>query len=140
MVRILVPTDFSASAEQALNLARKMVPDARIKLVHVFDAGAAFTPYMDALSPAYVLQETQEHIKDAAMKRLRDVQYQGEEVLFVTGRPADEILKAAKDFVADYIFMGTHGRKGLNHFFSGSVAEAVVRSSPIPVMVVRDPH
>lgn len=139
MTRILVPTDFSASAHRALQLARKMVPDARIKLVHVFDASAAFAPYLDALSPAYILEETQDHIRDAALENLKNIQAEGEDILFMMGRPADEILKAAKDFAADYIYMGTHGRKGLSHFFFGSVAEAVVRAAPIPVMIVRDP-
>ncbi|GEM49071.1 universal stress protein [Deinococcus cellulosilyticus] len=140
MTRIMVPTDFSASAHKALKLAREMVPDARIKLVHVFDASAAFSPYVDALSPAYILEETQDRIKEAALENLKGIQAEGEDILFVMGRPADEILKAAKDFAADYIFMGTHGRKGLSHFFFGSVAEAVVRASPIPVMIVRDPE
>ncbi|WP_034343957.1 universal stress protein [Deinococcus misasensis] len=140
MTRILVPTDFSASAHRALKLARQMVPGAHIKVIHVFDASAAFSPYVDALAPAYMLEETQDRIRDAAMENLKNVQEEGEEILFVMGRPADEVLKAARDFGADYIFMGTHGRKGLSHFFFGSVAEAVVRASPIPVMIVRDPE
>ena len=140
MKRILVPTDFSASAQRALNLAREVFPEAQIKLLHIFDAGAAFSPYVDTLAPTYMVEETQERIQQAALQNLRELRQPGEDIEFVVGRPADEVLKAAQHFHADFIFMGTHGRKGLSHFFFGSVAEAVVRQAPVPVMVVRDPE
>ena len=50
-----------------------------------------------------------------------------------------EILQAARDFRSDLIVMGTHGRTGLAHLLSGSVAEKVMRASTIPVMTVRAP-
>jgi nucleotide-binding universal stress UspA family protein len=53
------------------------------------------------------------------------------------GRAADEILAAAAEIHADLVVMGTHGRRGLAHAVMGSVAERVVRASPVPVLTVR---
>lgn len=53
------------------------------------------------------------------------------------GDPADEIVRFAREFGCDLIVMGTHGRTGLGHLALGSVAEAVIRRSPCPVLVVR---
>jgi nucleotide-binding universal stress UspA family protein len=55
----------------------------------------------------------------------------------VSGEPVDEILRAAGERHADLIAIGTHGRRGLRRMFLGSIAEGVVRRSPIPVVVVR---
>lgn len=56
-----------------------------------------------------------------------------------SGMPAFEILKFAAEFNADLIVMGTHGRKGFQHFLMGSVAGIVLRESERPVLVVRGP-
>ena len=54
----------------------------------------------------------------------------------VSGDPALEILKAIESEGIDMVVMGTHGRKGLEHTIFGSVAENVVKKSPVPVLVV----
>ena len=59
------------------------------------------------------------------------------EVLF--GYASDEILAKAKRDDMDLIVMGTHGRKGIDRIIFGSVAEKVVKNSPIPVLTIR-PH
>jgi nucleotide-binding universal stress UspA family protein len=51
--------------------------------------------------------------------------------------PAHAIAQLASDLEANLVVVGTHGRKGLSRFLLGSVAEAVVRLSPCPVLVVR---
>ena len=61
----------------------------------------------------------------------------GLRTLLREGDPSVEILEAAKESGATMIVMGTHGRSGLAHLFLGSVAEKVVRKSPIPVLTVR---
>lgn len=52
------------------------------------------------------------------------------------GFPKEEILSVAKEWEADVIVMGTHGRKGLAHLFNGSIAEDVVKNASVPVLVV----
>lgn len=55
----------------------------------------------------------------------------------VGGYPADTILDIAHQENADIIVMGTHGHTGIQRLLLGSVAEKVVRSSPVPVLTVR---
>jgi nucleotide-binding universal stress UspA family protein len=52
------------------------------------------------------------------------------------GKPPAEIVKEAKEWPADLIVIGSHGRRGIQRFLLGSVAEAVVRHAPCPVLVV----
>jgi nucleotide-binding universal stress UspA family protein len=53
------------------------------------------------------------------------------------GNPAEEIVKTAKNWPADLIVIGSHGRTGMRRALLGSVAEAVMRGAPCPVLVVR---
>jgi universal stress protein A len=54
------------------------------------------------------------------------------------GDPASEIVRIAEEEKADMIVLGTHGRTGMSRLLMGSVAEAVVRRSPSPVLVYRE--
>jgi nucleotide-binding universal stress UspA family protein len=54
----------------------------------------------------------------------------------VSGDPAQEILKMIVSEAIDLVIMGTHGRKGLEHIIFGSVAENVVKKSPVPVLTI----
>ncbi|MBR9984971.1 MAG: universal stress protein, partial [Desulfosarcina sp.] len=54
----------------------------------------------------------------------------------LSGDAADEILKAIESENIDLIILGTHGRKGLEHVIFGSVAENVVKQSPVPVLPI----
>jgi nucleotide-binding universal stress UspA family protein len=54
----------------------------------------------------------------------------------ISGDPATEILKAIETEDIDMVIMGTHGRKGLEHMILGSVAENVVKKSPVPVLTI----
>ena len=68
--------------------------------------------------------------------RSHDVTARGFEL---QGRPEDVIVDAAKTEVVDLIVVGSHGRRGLQRFFLGSVAEHIVRMAPVPTLVVRAP-
>jgi nucleotide-binding universal stress UspA family protein len=57
----------------------------------------------------------------------------------VSGDAATEIVKTIEAEGADLVVTGTHGRKGMEHAIFGSVAENVVKKSPVPVLVV-DPY
>jgi nucleotide-binding universal stress UspA family protein len=56
------------------------------------------------------------------------------------GRPAEEILAAARESGVDLIATATHGRTGLGRLIFGSVAEAVLRHALVPVFMIREPH
>ena len=53
------------------------------------------------------------------------------------GFPADEIIRAAKVAKADIIAMATHGRSGANRWVMGSIADAVLRRSKLPCLMIR---
>lgn len=52
------------------------------------------------------------------------------------GFPKEEILNIAKDWEADLIVMGTHGRSGLSRFFSGSISEHTAKHASVPVLII----
>jgi len=59
------------------------------------------------------------------------------ETVFSPGDPAREILAAAREKEADLIALGTHGRRGSDRFFFGSVAETVLLGSDVPLLIRR---
>jgi nucleotide-binding universal stress UspA family protein len=74
-------------------------------------------------------------LRDFAYKNLKDaVPLQ---VNVAVGKPAEEILRVAREEKVDLIIMGTHGRTGVRHLLLGSVAEAITRAAPCPVFTVR---
>jgi nucleotide-binding universal stress UspA family protein len=60
--------------------------------------------------------------------------------VFRKGFAWQQTLLACEEAGSDLIVMGTHGRQGLSHALIGSVAEKVVRLSPVPVLTVREPR
>lgn len=60
------------------------------------------------------------------------------EIVTKSGREDDEIIKFAKQEKTDLIVMGSHRRAGIQHVLFGSVAEKVLRNSPVPVFVIPD--
>ncbi|MBW2281290.1 MAG: universal stress protein [Deltaproteobacteria bacterium] len=80
-----------------------------------------------------------ERAADALSKLLADLQDRGisSEYFALQGAPCDVILETVQERGADLIVMGTHGHSGLAHLALGSVAERVVRLSPVPVLTVK---
>jgi nucleotide-binding universal stress UspA family protein len=64
---------------------------------------------------------------------------EGPRITVAEGHPAWRLARLAHEHRADLLVVGTHGRSGLSRFFSGSVAEEVLRASPVPVLVARGP-
>ena len=80
-----------------------------------------------------------ERATEALSKLLADLQDRGiaSEYFALQGGPCDVILETVRERGADLIVMGTHGHSGLAHLALGSVAERVVRLSPVPVLTVK---
>jgi nucleotide-binding universal stress UspA family protein len=141
--RILLPTDCSAGARAAGDMAAQMARDlsARIDVVTVVDSSSALEAYGDMILRTGRISEIRAIAHEQA---LRFAQRHLAEVPDVAvhvrdGNTFAEILQAARDFNSDLIIMGTHGHTGVKHLVIGSVAEKVVRASNIPVMTVRIP-
>lgn len=145
---IVVPHDFSASANHAAALARD---EARrhggtLLLLHVCDLPLDLGPDTTMVFPRdgdpitlrhYAISSAQAHLADIANRLGRDDM--AAEVFVREGKPAEEILRFAAEHDASLIVMGTHGRTGIRHLLAGSVTERVVRSSPVPVLTIRHP-
>jgi len=129
--RLLLPTDFSPSAQAALELARENFPDATRRLLHVLDPGRLAS---DLNSPVSAREEREE-TEAGVIAQLNELALPDEEITVRVGTPVDVIIEEADSWEADLIVMGTHGRTGLALFLNGSVAERVVRYSRRPVLI-----
>ena len=95
----------------------------------------AYTPPFDVV--AYE-EQLREHFR-ISLERLRKERLSRKtsvRVRVVTGDPAAEIVRLAKEERADLVVLPTHGRTGLSHVFFGSVAEKVVRHAECPVLTL----
>jgi nucleotide-binding universal stress UspA family protein len=135
---ILVPIDFGAATQPAIDLALSLAQtfDAQVTLMYAFDVTAylSSSPYVPQFDLGPVAQSFDRELKnarDSARKACTRVDY-----VMANGNPRDAILETAKSRGCDLIVIGTHGRRGVAHVVLGSVAERVVRFSPIPVLTV----
>lgn len=139
--QILVPIDFSPYSEQALEYAVGLAHalGAKVHLVNAIGMPALGAPELGlAFTTSMIDQLTVENRKE--LDKLAATHRNGSnigEVMVRTGDARDVILQAAEQLGADLIIMGTHGRRGLSRALLGSVAESVVRTSPVPVLTVR---
>ena len=139
---IVVPIDFSPSAEEAMSwaidLARRY--GASLIVTHVLQPVAwPASPDGLMLTPTDLLATTRREL-DASLERTRasiEAAGIGAKAELLDGTPAAEIAALARRAAADLVVMGTHGRTGLKHALLGSVAEKVVRTAPCPVLTVR---
>ena len=142
--RILVAVDGSPTSNAGLEEALKLAKDhgAAIGLLHVVDElGIVSAPegLVNAGAMIEVLRQGGEQImmRIATLVRKRGFEPQTTIVEAIGTRVADVIVRHAKRWRADLIVMGTHGRRGINRMFMGSDAELVVRTAPVPVLLVR---
>jgi len=142
---ILVPTDFSDTADGALDYAFLIGEQfgAAVHLLHVIEdplvAGGLDAEVFIAEAPAIrsaMLSDARSRLAHRAIPRHTGAIVDGE-VLF--GHGAKTIADYAQQRGVDLIVMGTHGRTGVAHLLLGSVAERLVRIAPCPVLTVRHP-
>jgi nucleotide-binding universal stress UspA family protein len=139
--KICCPTDLSEASRAALRQAAAIAREsgAELILLHVSARGQAAggeallaPPPRPAVRPdrdegrLKIWTEEAERLAPGAVTSIE-----------LTGSPAEEIVRCAREFGCDLLVMGTHGRSGIGHLALGSVAEAVIRAAPCPVLVVR---
>ncbi|MEZ4777831.1 MAG: universal stress protein [Flavobacteriaceae bacterium] len=142
MKRILLPTDFSAQAENALKVAVQMAKknDSEIYLLHSMEM-----PLHLANSNKGALPEALFFIKLAEKKfneLLKKPYLKGIKINETIGHGEiyNDILETVKTNKIDLIVMGSHGSSGFREMFIGSNTEKVVRTSEIPVLVIKNDH
>ena len=139
--RILLPTDFSdysaAATKYACELAIRF--HAELHLLHALEIRSTTPAFgMGLAMPSYT-HESQAAV-EKAMTSVLDSEWPAERRVvraIVEGSPKVEIIQYARQHDIDLIVLATHGRTGLSHVLMGSVAEAVVRTAPCPVLTVR---
>jgi len=142
ITRILAPTDFSPGAERALRWAAALAErfGAELIFLHVVDLGiaalAGLSPHVAAMPAVDELTRVLRAEATEGMANLA-ARYPHARTLILEGSPRPLILQAAREEDTSLIVMGTLGRTGLSHLVFGSVAEHVVRHSPVPVLTVR---
>ena len=140
--KILFPIDFTENSTKilpyVLSVSEKY--DGMIYLLHVVEDlskwGSGFH-----IPQLYQKQYQEEALKGAekTLDRVCEEQLQScpnFQKRILSGDPAQEILKTIESEGIDLVIIGTHGRKGLEHVFFGSVAENVVKKSPVPVLTI----
>jgi nucleotide-binding universal stress UspA family protein len=142
--RILVPTDFSETADHALRYASGLARALGAKLTIVY--ADPFVPPIDFTATVGAWDEfsfvslqarAQDHLRSDAEANIDPaVSY---DIAIRVDPPLDGILAEARAIDADLIVMGTHGRTGFRRLIIGSVTEAVMRHAKVPVIAV-PPH
>jgi nucleotide-binding universal stress UspA family protein len=137
---VLVSTDFGEPSKRAVEIAIEMALefDAALTIVHSVEL-----PTFAMLDAGYtsvdVIAGVEAGASAALAQTLRDARKKcpRAEAILRRGSPWQEILAAIDEARADLVVMATHGRRGISRALIGSVAERVVRLSPVPVLTIR---
>jgi nucleotide-binding universal stress UspA family protein len=141
--QILVPTDFSDPAGAALKYARALAEEfgSHLHIFHVVPEPYVYPwgteistlPLADLLAQSETLSNT----RLAELIPKDQAPAGGLTTSTAIGTPVDRILDYITDSHIDLVVMGTHGRGPVGHLLLGSVAERIVRRSPVPVLTVK---
>ena len=135
--KLLVPLDGSPLAEQALTKAVDVAQGGEPTFLLLRAAEASTWPGVDPTEEQIrVVHEAEEYL-NAVQARLAAKGIRKVETSVWYGPPASAIVEAARVANADLIVMTTHGRSGLGRLILGSVAEAVLRGTSTPIMLLR---
>ena len=139
--KILFPLDLSESSEKIVPYVQTMAKRFDSK-IYLFFAARVFDYFTSIYVPHPSINQFEKEIIDGAEKRLYEFvdehfkEFPRTETAVVAGDAAEKIIEYIEDQHIDLVIMGTHGRKGMDKIIFGSVAERVVKMSPVPVMIV----
>lgn len=138
--KILFPVDLSEVSPRIAPYVKE-VAERFAAEVHILFVARLFEYFTSIYVPHPSIKTFQGEIFKGAEKRLKEFTESSFKDLpvkakVVPGDPAEEILKYSQSEGMDLIIIGTHGRKGLERVVFGSVADRVVKKSPVPVLTV----
>lgn len=139
--RIVVAVDGSETGDRALEAAIELAREqkAALRVVHV--TGELLPVGAEALTAERLLESVYDAgltLVNDAVTKARAGQVDAEPRLIEGGgRTSQAIASEARNWPADILVIGSHGRRGLNRLLLGSVAEEVVRIAPCPVLLIR---
>jgi Universal stress protein UspA and related nucleotide-binding proteins len=134
---VLVAVDGSPPSEAAVEFVATERPSATVILFHIVDPSAVGYDTVATTAERWYDSEREraDELLDAAADQLPETATV--ERLVEVGRPASTIAEVAEREDVDHVVLGSHGRSGISRVILGSVAEKVVRTSPVPVTVAR---
>lgn len=145
--RILVPVDYSSCSRASLQLAVELAQtfQATLDVVHVWDRPSYVSDVVmttsEPVSGKSLIALIQENAQRDLDEFLRTTALPPGTTItgrLLSGDPASTLMHELKQKKCDLVVVGTHGRTGLAHMLLGSVAEKLVRLSPVPVLTVPD--
>ncbi|MXR51196.1 universal stress protein [Halovenus sp. WSH3] len=135
---ILLPTDGSEGMAAVVDHASELaaIHDATLHALYVANTASMSDLPMESSweGVSSALRKQGERAVESVEETVDD---QPVETHISDGSPSKEIVSYAEENDCDVIAMGTHGRSGVDRLLLGSVAERVVRSSPVPVLTIR---
>ena len=143
--RILVPVDGSGTARRGLEeaIALAGLTGGQLRLLHVVDelSVAMSMSGQGVVSPDLyqLLREGGEQVLADALALAQSRKVVADTVLIegFSGRLCDHVLEQARQWGADIVVLGSHGRRGVGRLVMGSDAEQIIRTALVPVLVVR---
>jgi len=142
--RILVPVDGSETSNRAVVAALQMAREngGRIRLVHALDELAYLSGYEYSADLLKAARDEGARVLEAAQSMAQSASVPADGRLVETaGRRLGELVaEEARNWEADLVVVGTHGRRGMSRILLGSGAEQVLRLAPVPVLAVRTPQ
>ena len=139
--RVLFPVDLSESSDKIVPYVQAVAERFGAQ-IHILFAARVFDHFTSIYVPHPSINKFEKELIDGAEKRLYEFvdqhfkEFPHTKTSVVAGDPSEEVLNYIKEHEIDLVIMGTHGRKGMDKIIFGSVAERVVKNSPVPVMVV----
>ena len=139
--KILFPVDLSESSAKIVPYVQTVAKKFDAK-IHILFVARVFDYFTGIYVPVPSITTMGKDIIDGAEKRLYEFMdehfsaFPNTKTAVVAGDASEEIIKYIEDRHIDLVIMGTHGRKGMDKIIFGSVADRIVKTAPVPVMVV----
>lgn len=140
MKKILVPTDFSGTAQHALQAAKLIAQklSAELYVINIMDMPSYLYSGITGVGEPESLKEFIAEIRKEALDNLTnqiaDLNYKDAKPILEAGIPTSAIVKCAEENDIDLIVMGTTGSSGISEMLIGSTTEKIVRTAPCPVL------
>lgn len=136
--KIIVGVDFSEKTQKALGVAINLAKavEGEVVMVHVVPSVTESSPSSAAGGPSGEVTTTiEQRLRDDAARLTSET---GAKVDYgvVEGKPSEELINYIERWGGHVLVVGTEGRTGLGRIILGSVAERLIQTSPVPVMVV----
>lgn len=143
MKAILVPTDFSDCAHEALRLAFAigLKSGSHLYFLYLFSSvdEKSHVPHMSTHLQHPHSNALEGHAKDKLAKMVTAAEKLGLQAtpLFVYDNGTEDILNYIRPYAIDLVVMGSHSSKGIKRLFIGSQAQHMIKHSPVPVLVIK---